>query len=181
MIAYRQKRRGVWHDVPAADVASRVAAIRSGQAPADATSRPEQVLVQLATEAAMPAPGGEEVLSYLPLEHPAEQSLIVHGGHTVHFGDGRQPLTADLREVQPTLFFAPVEVWEQLHHETESRMAGASRIKRLAYARRVLVRRPLRRQLGLARMHTALTDGALADATRSWLSSIGIDVQERPR
>jgi long-subunit acyl-CoA synthetase (AMP-forming) len=177
VIAYRQKRLGVWHEVPTADVEKRLGEIRSELLPADPSSRPEQVLAQLASGGALPAPGGEEVLSYLPLDHPAEQALVVHGGHTVHFGDGRQSLTADLREVQPTLFFAPPGVWEEFHRETESRMNGASPLKRVAYGRRLLVRRPLRRQLGLGRMRTALTDGAVADDTRAWLTSIGIDVK----
>ena len=82
MIAYRQKRLGVWHEVPTADVEKRLGEIRSELVPADPSSRPEQVLAQLASGGALPAPGGEEVLSRSVAgggvrNHPVDQVLGV--------------------------------------------------------------------------------------------------------
>ncbi|GIJ50200.1 long-chain-fatty-acid--CoA ligase [Virgisporangium aliadipatigenens] len=66
-----------------------------------------------------PAPGPADVtLSYLPLCHVAERYMSVwlnaSSGVTVHFGESLATFARDLREVQPTIFFAVPRVWERM-------------------------------------------------------------------
>ena len=142
----------------------------------------------------VPAGGpDDEVLSYLPLCHLAERLVCITGalqaGCAVNFGDGGPSFPSDLREVQPTVFFGPPTVWEQLHASTESRMAGATRTKRAAYrwcmkhrrgrVGQLLLYGPLRAKLGMGRVRLALCGGwPLAPATKEWWAKLGIAIEE---
>ncbi len=79
----------------------------------------------------------DEVLSYLPLSHPAERltSLIaaLAVGYVVNFGENGDSFAHDLREVQPTLFLGVPRVWDEMLATTETRMADASPLKRSVY------------------------------------------------
>ncbi|MBM3688076.1 MAG: long-chain fatty acid--CoA ligase [Actinobacteria bacterium] len=80
---------------------------------------------------------GDVILSYLPLCHVAERAVTTWtnavSGAVVHFAESIDTVVANLREVQPTLFFAVPRIWEKLKAAIEVRMAAASRIKRLNY------------------------------------------------
>lgn len=162
--------------------------------------------------AAMGGGPGDELLSYLPLCHIAERLLscvdALTGGYCVSFGGGGEELVADLREVQPTLFFGVPRVWEKMLANIEIRMADASRLKRLTYGtfmrvgRRlakkrltrqplslldrvqqavgwVLLFRPLRERLGLARVRWAGTGAApIAPPVLEFFWAIGVEVRE---
>ncbi|MFM9048566.1 MAG: AMP-dependent synthetase/ligase [Actinomycetota bacterium] len=85
-----------------------------------------------------PPPNTSDViLSYLPLCHVAERAVTTWtnavSGAVVHFAESIDTVVANLREVQPTLFFAVPRIWEKLKAAIEVRMAAASRIKRLNY------------------------------------------------
>ncbi len=85
-----------------------------------------------------PPPNENDVtLSYLPLCHVVERAATIWinagAGTTVHFAESIDTVAADLREVQPTLFFGVPRIWEKIHAGIQSRMSGASRLKRLAY------------------------------------------------
>ncbi|MFD6396954.1 AMP-dependent synthetase/ligase [Nocardia sp. NPDC060249] len=133
-------------------------------------------------------------LSYLPLCHVAERAFTVwyNAGHgvVVHFAESFDTISADLADVQPTVFFGVPRVWEKMQATVESKMASASPMKRLAWriSRRigdrvatrrldhggahtlssrlwysiawVLVFRALRERLGLRRVRTALSAAA---------------------
>jgi long-chain acyl-CoA synthetase len=77
---------------------------------------------------------GDEVLSYLPLNHIAERlaSVVnpVTAGYCVNFGEGADTFAADLRDVQPTIFVGVPRVWEKMLAGVQIRMADASRLKR---------------------------------------------------
>jgi long-chain acyl-CoA synthetase len=79
---------------------------------------------------AMTGGPGDELLSYLPLCHIAERLLSginpLTKGYRVNFGGGGEELVADLREVQPTLFFGVPRVWEKMLAGIEIRMNDAS-------------------------------------------------------
>jgi long-chain acyl-CoA synthetase len=155
---------------------------------------------------------GDELLSYLPLCHIAERLLscicALAGGYTVSFGGGGEELVADLRDVQPTLFFGVPRVWEKMLARIEIRMSDASRLKRwnfglwmrvgrrlaskklsgqrLTSTDRVLERlgwvclfRPLRERLGLARVRWAGTGAApIAPKVLEFFWAIGVPICE---
>jgi long-chain acyl-CoA synthetase len=85
-----------------------------------------------------PPPNPDDViLSYLPLCHVAERAATTwtnaSAGVTVHFAESIETVTANLREVQPTLFFAVPRIWEKLHAGIHIKMNAASRFKKLVY------------------------------------------------
>jgi long-chain acyl-CoA synthetase len=85
-----------------------------------------------------PPPGPDDViLSYLPLCHVAERVATTWtnavAGVTVHFAESIETVQANLKEVQPTLFFAVPRIWEKIHAGIHIRMHAASRLKKLVY------------------------------------------------
>jgi long-chain acyl-CoA synthetase len=83
-------------------------------------------------------PGPSDVtLSYLPMCHVAERIATewenAAAGTQVHFAESIDTVQQDLREVQPTLFFAVPRIWEKIRATVEIRMASASRLKRANY------------------------------------------------
>lgn len=154
----------------------------------------------VAAAPAGPAAGvGErtEVLSYLPLRHPAERAVSVADaiaeGFVVSFGESGDTFLQDLREVQPTFFLAVPRVWEHLLESVQARLADAGRLQRTAYrwsraggggtglrgaVGSALVHRPVRAKLGLARVAAARSvDGAVDPAVLAWFAAIGVPIQ----
>jgi len=76
----------------------------------------------------------DEILTYLPLCHVAERIFstwtMVAGGATLNFAESIETVAMNLREVQPTLFFAVPRIWERLHASMQIRGADATRFKR---------------------------------------------------
>jgi long-chain acyl-CoA synthetase len=83
-----------------------------------------------------PGPG-DVTLSYLPMCHVAERIANewenAAAGTQVHFAESIDTVQQDLREVQPTLFFAVPRIWEKIRATVEIRMASASPLKRANY------------------------------------------------
>ena len=80
---------------------------------------------------------GDVTLSYLPLCHVAERIgtewVNAAAGTQVHFAESIDTVQQNLREVQPTLFFAVPRIWEKIHAGVQIKMASASRLKRANY------------------------------------------------
>jgi long-chain acyl-CoA synthetase len=74
-------------------------------------------------------------LTYLPLAHVAERIFstwsMCASGPTLNFAESIETVQANLREVQPTLFFAVPRIWERIHAAILIRMSDASRFKKL--------------------------------------------------
>jgi len=134
----------------------------------------------------------DEVLSYLPLCHIAERLFSVLGaleaGYVVNFGAGGESFSADMREVQPTVFLGVPRVWEKMLASVEVRMADASWVKRMAW-RAALARggalghllafRALREKLGLLRVRAAISGAApIAPQVLEFFARIGVHVRE---
>jgi len=82
------------------------------------------------------APGNDDVqVCYLPLCHVAERIFstfhAAHIGLTLNFAESIDTVQENLREVQPTLFFAVPRIWEKLHAGVMIKGADASAFKRL--------------------------------------------------
>ncbi len=142
------------------------------------------------------------------LERALSTLAALAAGYRVNFGGGGESLVADLVEVQPTLFIGVPRVWEKMMATIEIRMADASWFKRRnhafwmhhgrALARKqldgtawslwnrltyvigwVLLYRPLRERLGLARVRAAGSGAApIAPQVLEYFWAIGVPVQE---
>ena len=87
------------------------------------------------------------ILTYLPLCHVAERIFstwtLVGAGPSLNFAESIETVTVNLREVQPTLFFAVPRIWERLHAQVAIKSNDATLFKRvflrftMALARRI--------------------------------------------
>lgn len=72
-------------------------------------------------------------VSYLPLSHIAEQVFSVHGpatsGWAVYYAESIENLADNLKEVQPTVFFAVPRVWERFHAGVTAELEKATGAK----------------------------------------------------
>jgi long-chain acyl-CoA synthetase len=97
-------------------------------------------------------PGGpptpkDLIVTYLPLCHVAERIFStwthVSTGAVLNFAESIEVVNENLREVQPTIFFAVPRIWEKLHAAALIKSSDASRFKRavlrvgLALGRRI--------------------------------------------
>ncbi len=77
----------------------------------------------------------DEILCYLPLCHVAERIFstfhVAELALTVNFAESIDTVQANLREVQPTLFFAVPRIWEKIHAGVMIRANDATPFKRL--------------------------------------------------
>lgn len=143
------------------------------------------------------------------LERGLSTVVAVTVGYAVNFGGGGESLISDLREVQPTFFVGVPRVWEKMLASIEVRMADASWLKRRVYAtwlpvgRRLarkrlephgrwsaadrvlqaigwlLLFRPLRERLGLARIRQAGSGAApIAPQVLEFFWAIGVPIYE---
>jgi long-chain acyl-CoA synthetase len=142
------------------------------------------------------------------LERLLSTVVAVTTGYTVNFGGGGEALVSDLREVQPTFFIGVPRVWEKMLATVEIRMADASWLKRAIYGswlpvgRRIarkrlttgrltpgdrllyaigwlLLFRPLRERLGLARVRHAGSGAApIAPQVLEFFWAIGVPIHE---
>ena len=76
------------------------------------------------------------IVTYLPLCHIAERVFstwhMVSCGCVLNFAESIDTITANLREVQPTLFFAVPRIWEKIHASILIRANDATWLKRKA-------------------------------------------------
>ena len=84
-------------------------------------------------------PGGppnekDEIVTYLPLCHVAERIFstwtLVGSGAVLNFAESVDTVNENLREVQPTIFFAVPRIWEKLQAIALIKASDASRFKR---------------------------------------------------
>ena len=76
----------------------------------------------------------DEILTYLPLCHVAERIFstwtTLAGGPTLNFAESIETVATNLREIQPTLFFAVPRIWERLHAGVQIRGGDSSWFKK---------------------------------------------------
>jgi len=146
---------------------------------------------------------GDEVLSYLPLSHIAEQMISLHApaviGFCVACCERLEDAPEVLREIRPTRFLGVPRVWEKMQARIEERVASAPAARRrifhwaqqlgLAAARgrrplllplaRRLVQEPLARALGLDRARQLGTSAApISPGTLEFFESLGLPLYE---
>ena len=76
---------------------------------------------------------GDCVLSFLPLSHIAEQMVTIHGpitfGGAAYYAESMEAVPANLKEVQPTIFFAVPRLWEKFHAKLVDKLGEATGAK----------------------------------------------------
>ena len=84
-------------------------------------------------------PGPDDlIVTYLPLCHVAERIFstwsMVGAGPSLNFAESIDTVTINLREIQPTIFFAVPRIWERLHASVFIRGNDASPFKKLFFS-----------------------------------------------
>ncbi len=150
----------------------------------------------------------DEVISYLPLSHIAEQIVSLHGpmsfGACVNFAESMEKLGDSLREVRPHYFLGVPRVWEKIQERIMAVGAKNPPLKKKisAWARRqglaggyaeqqrvarspmyalanALVFKKVRKTLGLDRARLLLTSAApISRDTLEFFLSLGLPICE---
>ena len=154
----------------------------------------------------------EEVLAYLPMAWVGDnifsfgQAYVA--GFCVNCPENSETVTADLKEIGPTYYFAPPAIYENVLTKVMIRMEDAGRIKRIMFkyfmdlaksvgikildgkpvsikdrllysAGDLLVYGPLRNNLGLSRTRLAYTAGeAIGPEIFEFFRSLGINIKQ---
>ncbi|MGH7619615.1 MAG: AMP-dependent synthetase/ligase, partial [Gemmatimonadaceae bacterium] len=151
---------------------------------------------------------GDDIVSYLPLSHVAEQLFSLHSnavlGTSIWFAESLETVADALRAARPHHFLAVPRVWEKMQAKMEAVGAQNSPLKKriAAWARRVGLaagyadqarrRRPLmyplanalvfakvRKTLGLDRAKTLVTGAApISKRTLEFFLSLGLPILE---
>lgn len=150
----------------------------------------------------------DQVVSYLPLSHIAEQIVSLHGpmqfGGCIWFAESMELLGENLREVRPNFFLGVPRVWEKIQEKIMAAGAKNPPLKKkiAAWARRqglaggyaeqqhvarsplyavanALVFKKVRKQLGMDRARMCITSAApISRDTLEFFLSLGIPICE---
>ena len=92
------------------------------------------ILVENRAPGGLPSPK-DQIVTYLPLCHVAERIFstwtMVGAGPVLNFAESIETVNENLREVQPTIFFAVPRIWEKLHAVALIKANDASRFKKV--------------------------------------------------
>jgi long-chain acyl-CoA synthetase len=124
------------------------------------------------------------MLSYLPLAHVAERTLVEHGllasGGHVYFADTLETFAEDLRRARPTVFFSVPRLWVKFQQGVLAKMPAQKldRLLGLPVVRRIVAKKILA-GLGLDRCIVAAGGAAPMPADLlKWYGRLGLDLVE---
>jgi long-chain acyl-CoA synthetase len=124
------------------------------------------------------------MLSYLPLSHVAERTLVEHGqlatGMHVFFAESLDTFTADLQRARPTVFFSVPRLWVKFQQGVFQKMPAAKldRLLKIPILRGV-VRKKILGALGLDQCQFAAGGAApMPPDLLRWYSRLGLDIVE---
>ncbi len=108
-----------------------------------------------------------EVLCYLPLCHVAERSfstvMQLCCGSVVNFAESVDTVSADLREIGPTLFLGVPRIWEKLQQSITIKIKESYLLHRWAYRAALSLAMPIaRREIAAGGRRKGLRDRLLA-------------------
>jgi len=129
---------------------------------------------------------GEEtrVLSYLPLSHVAERTLVEHGllssGLHVYFAESLETFAADLQRARPTLFFSVPRLWVKFQQGVLAKMPPQKLDRLLSIpVVRHFVRRKVLRAIGLDQCRLAAGGAApMPPDLLRWYARLGLEIIE---
>jgi len=124
------------------------------------------------------------MLSYLPLSHVAERTLVEHGvlatGMQVYFAESLDTFTADLQRARPTVFFSVPRLWVKFRQGIGAKMPA----KKLDTMLRIpilggIVRKKILTALGLQDCTFAAGGAApMPPDLLRWYNKLGLDLVE---
>ncbi len=130
------------------------------------------------------ADGENRFFSYLPLNHIAERVVVemtcLSYGGSISFVESLDTFAANLRDVQPTAFFAVPRIWTKFQLGILSKLPQAQLDSLLSNpATADITAKNLRLSLGLDQARGALTGAApMPQTTKDWFKRIGIHIHE---
>ena len=128
--------------------------------------------------------GKDRFFSYLPLAHAAERIIVemnsLYCGATVTFAECMDTFLDDLRDAEPTLFFAVPRLWQKFREGIESKISPRllSIVMRIPGVRELL-RNKVRQQMGWGRTKHFVTGSApTAPSLQDWYRSLGMVLRD---
>jgi long-chain acyl-CoA synthetase len=127
---------------------------------------------------------GARMLSYLPLSHVAERTLVEHGqlatGMHVYFAESLDTFTADLQRARPTVFFSVPRLWVKFQQGIDAKMPARKldRLLGIPILGRI-VRKKILTALGLQECEFAAGGAApMPPDLLRWYTKLGLDLVE---
>ena len=124
------------------------------------------------------------MLSYLPLAHVAERTLVEHGllatGMSVFFAESLDTFTADLQRARPTVFFSVPRLWVKFQQGVNAKMPPA-KLERLLKIPILggIVRKKVLKALGLDQCRFAAGGAApMPPELLAWYARLGLPIIE---
>jgi long-chain acyl-CoA synthetase len=124
------------------------------------------------------------LLSYLPLSHVAERTLVEHGllatGVHVFFAESLETFTQDLQRARPTGFFSVPRLWVKFQQGVSAKMPPAKleRLLKIPVVR-AIVRNKILRALGLDQCAFAAGGAApMPPELLRWYERLGLSIVE---
>jgi long-chain acyl-CoA synthetase len=132
----------------------------------------------------VPLGSDARMLSYLPLAHVAERSLVEHAllatGMHVYFAESLDTFTADMQRARPTVFFSVPRLWVKFQQAVDARMPPAKlqRLLRIPIVGRLVARKVLA-ALGLDACQFAAGGAApMPPDLLRWYARLGLPIVE---
>ncbi len=127
---------------------------------------------------------GARMLSYLPLSHVAERTLVEHGmlatDMQVFFAESLDTFTQDLQRARPTVFFSVPRLWVKFQQGVHAKMPPAKleRLLKIPLVRSI-VRKKVLGALGLDKCHFAAGGAApMPPELLRWYERLGLPIIE---
>jgi len=132
----------------------------------------------------IPLDSDARMLSYLPLSHVAERTLIEHSllkvGMHVYFAESLETFAADLQRARPTVFFSVPRLWVKFRQGVHAKMPPEklARLLRIPILRGI-VRRKILTALGLDQCRFAAGGAApMPPDLLRWYADLGLPIIE---
>ena len=132
----------------------------------------------------VPIDASARMLSYLPLAHVAERTLVEHGllatGMSVFFAESLDTFTADLQRARPTVFFSVPRLWVKFQQGVQAKMPPAKldRLLKIPILRGI-VRKKILAALGLDQCTFAAGGAApMPPELLAWYARLGLPIIE---
>ncbi len=132
----------------------------------------------------IPLTAQDRMLSYLPLAHVVERTLVEHGwlttGLKIYFAESLDTFAADLQRARPTVFFSVPRLWVKFQQGVQAKLPQP----KLALLLRLpliggLVRRKVLKALGLDQCRFAAGGAApMPLALLEWYEALGLRINE---
>lgn len=132
----------------------------------------------------VPIDSSARMLSYLPLAHVAERTLVEHGllatGMSVFFAESLDTFTADLQRARPTVFFSVPRLWVKFQQGVQAKMPPAKleRLLKIPILRGI-VKKKILSALGLDQCTFAAGGAApMPPELLAWYAKLGLPIIE---